>query len=181
MPTAMPRPESVVDVSVPVLSDVSPESTAYSRSLPKAGEPPLIVSSASISSRLPPAAGAVLPTLNVSWSLPPLAVVAPLIAWTLNDVVAVVAVYIGRAGVRALDREHVAGGAEADVQRRERVVVDDAAGHVETGDRRRSQRAGVGVAVAGVFHVEDVGPVASVEIEGAVDSIHDSRGRSPDR
>jgi hypothetical protein len=50
----MPRPLSIVDVSVPVLSDVSPESTAYSQSLPKSGEPPLIVSAPSISLRFRP-------------------------------------------------------------------------------------------------------------------------------
>ena len=91
----------------------------------------------------------------------------------VDRIVAAVAVDRGRANVRVLDGEGVAGRAQADVQRGERVV-GDTAGHVQTADRSTGQRADVDAAVAGVVYVEGIGPTLSVDSEAGTDSIQES-------
>ena len=91
-----------------------------------------------------------------------------------DRIVAAVRVEHGRAGVGALHRERVAAAAEADRESFERAV-GDAAPHTQAGERRASERAGVGLRVARVVHVQRVVAAVAVDREYGSDRVHVAR------
>src|SRR5258708_897216 len=162
MPEAMPRPVSVVEVSVPVLARLSPVSSTLSVSAPSF---PLIVSSALIALTLPPAAGSTLPTLIVSLSAPAVTVVAPPIVCALT-VSAPALVF----SALACDGEGVAARSYfllPRLQRSSAVFRDTAISR----SRRGGQRPGIGQAVAGVVDVQRVGTVVAVDHQQCADGV----------
>ena len=89
----------------------------------------------------------------------------------VHRVGAIVRVQVGRAAVRALDREGVAARSQADVQRLERAV-GDASAHPQPGDRRRGQLARVADAVARVVDVQRVAAAVAIHREQRSDAVH---------